>query len=128
MLLEREIKKPVCRGYFEGVENNRLYIEHKDDNTYIAKRGNVTYTEYCLSDKDIDFIINGLSFIWNDKAGSQILRKHSRGKYIELIKEKTMSLIINDVTMIKGLNKEECRKLYAMFAELKKYGLTNKLI
>ena len=123
----KAIIKPVNRGYFEAIENNALYIEHKKEGTCIAKRGNITYTEYCLSDKDIDFIINALAFIWNEDT-NQIVRKRSRGKCIEVIKEKTMSLKINSVTMIKDLDRSDSRKLYAMFVELKKYGVTNKLI
>lgn len=126
-MLAKQIIKPVNRGYFEAVEDYALYIERKEENTYIAKRGNITYTEYCLSDKDLEFILNALVFIWNEST-NQVVRKRSRGKCIEVIKEKTMSLKINNVTMIKGLDKTESRKLYAMFVELKKYGVTNKLI
>lgn len=119
------------RGYFTKENNDSLwqtYFEYSNNIYYIAKRTNLTYTEYALSNKDIDFILKALVQLWNNNASYEEVSKTSKGKIIKITKEfDEVSFHINKVQILDNLNKKDCKKLYAMLVELTKYGKTNKL-
>lgn len=119
------------RGYFKKENNDNLwktYFEYSNNIYYIAKRTNLTYTEYALSDKDVDFILKALIELWTNDYVYEELSKNSKGKVIRLIKEyDEVSFSINKINMFNDLNKKDCKKLYAMLKELTIYGKTNKL-
>lgn len=121
----------VNRGYFKKENEDNLwqtYFEYNNNIYYIAKRTNLTYTEYALSDKDIDFILNSLVKLWNNDFVYEELSKRSKGKIIKLIKDcDEVSFSINKINIFIELNKKDCRRLYAMLKELTIYGKTNKL-
>lgn len=126
-------QKPVKRGYFEKIEYNKnmwqTYIEYKQEAISIAKRTNITYTEYLLSKKDIDFVLTAMKSLWCTNYEYGELHKKSKGKIIKIIKKnKALSIIINDVNVLSDLNRLNSRKFYAMMKELITYGKTNKLV
>lgn len=124
-------KNITNRGYFEKENNDslwRVYVEYNNNIFYIAKRTNLTYTEYALSDKDIDFILKALTELWTQDHLYEELSKNSKGKTIKLVKEyDEVSFSINKINMFSSLNRRDCKNLYAMLKELSIYGKTNKL-
>lgn len=122
----------VNRGYFTKENNDSLwqtYFEYNNNVLCIAKKTNLTYTEYSLSEKDVDFILNSLVELWNNDFVYEEVSKRSQGKVIKLIKDcDEVEFSINKINMFIELNKRDCRKLYAMLKELTLYGKTNKLI
>ena len=133
---------PKSRGYFESANyrtnSSRLYLESKDDNVYIAKRNNVSYSEYKLSSKDINYILTALEILWTGKSVYQALSRTSRGKKITIEKVPSgkiqadgnsfIELTINDVTMIMQLDRYDSRRFYALLKELQIFGKSNKLV
>lgn len=134
---------PKSRGYFESANyrtnSSRLYLESKDDNVYIAKRNNVSYSEYKLSSKDINYILTALEILWkSEKPVYQTLSRTSRGKKITIEKvpsgkiqadgDSFIELTINDVTMIMQLDRYDSRRFYALLKELQIFGKSNKLV
>lgn len=122
----------VNRGYFKKEHDDLLwqtYFECSNNICYVAKRTNLTYTEYSLSNKDIDFILDALTQLWNHDFAYEELARGSQGKIIKLTKEyDEVSLSINKISIFRSLNKRDCRKLYAMLKELTIFGKTNKLV
>lgn len=121
----------VNRGYFKKNNDDSLwqtYFEYSNNIFCIAKRTNLTYTEYSLSHKDVDFIIQSLVQLWNNDLDFEVLCKQSKGKILKLSKTyDNVSFSINKITLLSELTVADCRKLYAMLQELVVYKQTNKL-
>lgn len=119
------------RGYFiKEFDTNswQTYFEYSNNIYYIARRTNLTYTEYALSKDDVNFILESLTTLWNNDAAYEELLKRSKGKVIKVIKDCCrVKIKINKINILAELTKEDCKKLYAMLKELTIYGKTNKL-
>lgn len=126
-----DLKSVVTRGYFRKENDDSLwktYVEYSNNIFYIAKRTDLTYTEYALSHKDVDFILQALTQIWNNGADYEEVTKQSQGKVLRITKQyDNVSFNINKITLLTELTIQDCRKLYAMFKELYICGQTNKL-
>lgn len=131
--LVKNIKqKPVTRGYFEKTQYNKnmwqTYVEYKEEAISIAKKTNITYTEYLLSKKDIEFILTSFTALWNATLNYGELHRQAKGKIIKVIKKhKTVSISINGINILSDLNIKDSKKFYAMLKELVTFGKTNKL-